>query len=120
MSFIAVWLGVMFPIVFSPGPANVVFAASGVQVGFKRSLPLMLGIDAVLFIKSIIVGLGFGVVFERLPAVLHGVQFIGAFYLVYLALSFLKVKTKKTVISTRLYVLKMACYFKSLTPRDGF
>jgi threonine/homoserine/homoserine lactone efflux protein len=37
MSLFILWLGVMFPLVFSPGPANIVFAASGAKVGVKRS-----------------------------------------------------------------------------------
>ena len=52
MSLFIIWLGVMFPLVFSPGPANIVFAASGAKVGIKRSIPLIAGVDSVFIIKS--------------------------------------------------------------------
>lgn len=93
MSFIIMWLAVMFPLVFSPGPANIVFAASGAKVGVKRSLPLMLGIDTVFILKSIILGFGFGQLFEQYPASLQILQFFGACYISYLAISFLKSNT---------------------------
>lgn len=36
------WLAVMFPLVFSPGPANVVFALSGATQGTKTRYHLSL------------------------------------------------------------------------------
>jgi threonine/homoserine/homoserine lactone efflux protein len=90
MSFIVLWLAVMFPLVFSPGPANIVFAASGASVGVKKSLPLMLGIDFVFILKSVLIGYGFGNVIEQYPLILQILQFAGSFYIGYLAVVFLK------------------------------
>ncbi|QUJ69409.1 LysE family translocator (plasmid) [Photobacterium sp. GJ3] len=90
MSFLFLWLGVMFPLVFSPGPANIVFAASGASVGVRRSLPLLFGIDSVFLVKSLIIGLGLGAFIEQYPMALQVLQCVGALYILYLAIGFLK------------------------------
>lgn len=95
MSLFIVWLGVMFPLVFSPGPANIVFAASGARVGLKRSIPLVAGIDTVFIIKSLIVGYGLGEVIERYPNIISTLQVLGALYLIYLAVKFIKSSSNK-------------------------
>ncbi|MEI8593796.1 LysE family translocator [Photobacterium sp. Hal280] len=90
MSFLLLWLGVMLPLVFSPGPANIVFAASGASVGVRRSLPLLLGIDTVFLIKSLLIGLGLGALIQKYPLALQLLQCAGAIYIIYLAVGFLK------------------------------
>ena len=88
MSLFSLWLGVMLPLVFSPGPANIVFAVSGAQRGVRRSLPLLAGIDSVFIVKSILIGFGFGQVLIRYPLLVSGLQVLGALYLLYLAWTF--------------------------------
>jgi threonine/homoserine/homoserine lactone efflux protein len=80
----------MFPLVFSPGPANIIFAASGAKVGVKKSLPLLIGVDLVFIIKSLIIGLGLGQAIQSYPNATNVVQLIGASYLIYLGITFLK------------------------------
>ena len=89
MSLFIIWLGVMFPLVFSPGPANIVFAASGAKVGVKRSIPLVAGVDSVFIIKSIIIGYGLGEIVHSHPNVMNIMQLLGAIYLLYLAVKFI-------------------------------
>ncbi|ABC33141.1 putative threonine efflux protein [Hahella chejuensis KCTC 2396] len=90
LSFVAAWLAVMFPLVFSPGPANVVFAASGAQLGVKRSLPLMAGIDLVFVLKSLLVGFGLGAVMQEYPQCYSIMRTAGACYLFYLGYCFFR------------------------------
>lgn len=90
MSLFILWLGVMFPLVFSPGPANIVFAASGAKVGVKRSIPLLAGIDSIFILKSIVIGYGLGQVIQAYPNVMSVMQIVGALYLLYLAVTFIK------------------------------
>lgn len=94
MSLFFVWLGVMFPLVFSPGPANIIFAASGARVGVRQSLPLLFGVDLVFIIKSLLIGFGLGQVLQGYPNVMNVMQFLGASYLIYMAVSFLKSANK--------------------------
>lgn len=90
MSFFLAWAAVMFPLVSSPGPANIVFASSGANQGIKRSLPLLLGIDTVFVLKSLLIGFGFGRFINDHPSILNFLQLIGAAYIIYLAFGFLK------------------------------
>ena len=80
----------MFPLVFSPGPANIAFAASGASFGIKRSLPLMFGIESVFFIKSLFLGFGLSAFLQNNHVFISYFQVIGALYLIYLAYGFIK------------------------------
>ncbi|UDL04692.1 LysE family translocator [Marinobacter sp. CA1] len=90
MSLLMPWLGVMFPLVFSPGPANIVFAACGAQLGVRRSLPFLVGVDTVFLVQSLVVGFGLAQVVARYPYLVPLLQLAGAAYLVYLATGFLR------------------------------
>jgi len=94
MSLFILWLGVMFPLVFSPGPANIVFAASGAKVGVKRSMPLVAGVDCIFFLKSLIIGFGLGQALQNHPMIMNSLQMVGALYLIYLAITFIKSSAK--------------------------
>ncbi len=96
-AFILSWFAVMFPLVSSPGPANIVFAASGASFGVKKSIPLMLGVEFVYFVKSVVIGFGLGTLLESNPSVLNILQLFGASYLFYLAYSFLKPVMKNEI-----------------------
>ncbi|EDM65762.1 LysE type translocator superfamily [Moritella sp. PE36] len=101
MSLFIIWLSAMFPLVFSPGPANIVFAASGARVGVKRSIPLIMGVDTVFIIKSIIVGYGLGEVVQAYPNIMNVVQIVGALYLTFLAYKFVRSSATKSQNSTQ-------------------
>ncbi len=69
----------------SPGPNNVMVAASGANYGFRRTLPHMAGITVGFPIMLVAIGLGMGSVFEALPQLHNVLKYAGAAYLVYLA-----------------------------------
>ena len=95
MSLFIIWLGVMFPLVFSPGPANIVFAASGASVGIKRSIPLIAGIDSVFILKSVVIGFGLGGFVKNHPELMSSLQMLGSIYLVYVAVKFMRANSAK-------------------------
>ncbi|MBN8939340.1 MAG: LysE family translocator [Rhizobiales bacterium] len=69
----------------TPGPNNAMVLASGLNFGFRRTIPHLLGINLGFSAMVLAVGLGLGGVFSALP-VLHDVlRYVGALYLVYLA-----------------------------------
>ena len=90
ITFLLAWFAVMFPLVFSPGPANIAFAASGASFGIKRSLPLMFGIESVFFIKSLFLGFGLSAFLQNNQVFISYFQVIGALYLIYLDYGFIK------------------------------
>ena len=69
----------------TPGPNNIMVLASGVNFGFARTVPHILGVLIGFAILLSAVGAGLGVLFNSFP-VLHTVlKFAGAAYLLYLA-----------------------------------
>lgn len=78
------WFAVMFPLVFSPGPANIIASISGGAVGIKRSVPLFAGINLIYISYSLIIGLGVGVFLLSQPIILVFLQYFGAAFIVWL------------------------------------
>ncbi|RMU32768.1 Amino acid transporter LysE [Pseudomonas avellanae] len=69
----------------TPGPNNMMLLASGVNFGFSRTLPHMLGISIGFFILVLAVGFGLGSVFKAWPILYTVLRYVGAAYLLYLA-----------------------------------
>jgi threonine/homoserine/homoserine lactone efflux protein len=69
----------------TPGPNNMMMLASGVNYGFRRSLPHLLGIGLGFCFMIAAVGLGLAAVFHQFP-VLHTVlKVVGTLYMLWLA-----------------------------------
>jgi threonine/homoserine/homoserine lactone efflux protein len=99
--FLFTWFAVMFPLVFSPGPANIAFAASGASFGIKRSIPLMFGIESVFFLKSLLLGFGLSAFLQNNQTFISYFQLVGASYLIYLAYGFIKPLITKEEIKAK-------------------
>ncbi|EUB76089.1 Lysine exporter protein (LYSE/YGGA) [Pseudomonas sp. GM41(2012)] len=69
----------------TPGPNNTMLLASGVNFGFNRTIPHMLGITCGFFVLVVAVGFGLGAVFQTYPLLYSVLRYIGAAYLLYLA-----------------------------------
>ncbi|OLP44852.1 LysE family translocator [Rhizobium oryziradicis] len=69
----------------TPGPNNMMLFASGVNFGFRRTLPHMLGIGAGFFSLLIGVGLGLGALLAAVPAAYLALKIAGGLYLLYIA-----------------------------------
>jgi threonine/homoserine/homoserine lactone efflux protein len=78
---------VMFAFVASatPGPNNMMVLASGVNYGFRRSIPHMAGIALGFGLMILLVGLGFGQIFERLPWLYTALKVLSIGYMLWLA-----------------------------------
>ena len=74
-----------FSTTITPGPNNVMIMSSGVNYGVKASLPHWLGICLGFPLMVLLIGLGFGVVFERYPHLHQLIKVLGAAYLIWLA-----------------------------------
>ena len=59
--------GILFALVttITPGPNNTMLLASGVNFGFRRTLPHILGISAGVALLMLSVGFGLGEAFRR-------------------------------------------------------
>lgn len=69
----------------TPGPNNIMLAASGVNYGFTRSIPHMLGVSIGFFILFLAVAFGLGNIFELYPQLQTALKYIGSVYLLWLA-----------------------------------
>ncbi|GLS21477.1 hypothetical protein GCM10007874_44940 [Labrys miyagiensis] len=68
----------VFPLMFSPGPTNFMCAAAASRHGVAKCIPMILGMDLMVFLPALLVGLGVGELFSRFPTILTIVQLIGA------------------------------------------
>lgn len=69
----------------TPGPNNIMIMTSGVNFGVKKSLPLLTGICIGFTVMLLLVGIGFGQIFELLPNLHLIIKCVGTLYLLYLA-----------------------------------
>lgn len=69
----------------TPGPNNIMLLASGVNFGFRATLPHMLGISLGFLILILAIGFGLAEVFSRFPWLYSVLKWAGAAYLLYLA-----------------------------------
>ena len=70
---------------FTPGPNNVMLLSSGLVYGFRRTLPHIAGITVGMAFMIAAVGLGLGTIFIAYPVLQTILKYVGAAYLVWLA-----------------------------------
>ncbi|MBC2776317.1 LysE family translocator [Parasphingopyxis marina] len=69
----------------TPGPNNLMLMASGMNFGFRRTIPHMLGVSGGFVLMVCLVGLGLAGLFEAYPAARTVLQVASIGYLLYLA-----------------------------------
>lgn len=69
----------------TPGPNNFMLLTSGVNFGFTRTIPHMLGVGIGFVVMLFAVGLGIGAVLTAFPALHTALKVVGAVYLLYLS-----------------------------------
>ena len=69
----------------TPGPNNLMLLTSGVNYGFVRTIPHMIGIGAGFAVLLMAVGFGLGQLLLHAPLVYTALKFAGGAYLLYLA-----------------------------------
>ena len=63
---------------FTPGPNNLMLMTSGLNFGFRRGLPHLLGVTLGFTLMVLIVGLGLGAIFEKWPLLYTRAQVRGS------------------------------------------
>ncbi|QDB99978.1 MULTISPECIES: LysE family translocator [Phyllobacteriaceae] len=69
----------------TPGPNNLMLLTSGVNFGFTRTIPHMLGIGIGFVVLLMAVGLGLGAVLTAFPVLHTALKVAGGVYLLYLS-----------------------------------
>ena len=78
-------VGFAFATSATPGPNNVMLLASGVNFGFRRTIPHMLGVGLGFTFMVIVIGLGLAQVFAAYPVIHDVLRYAGGAYMLWLA-----------------------------------
>ncbi|MGJ5206958.1 LysE family translocator [Bradyrhizobium sp. HKCCYLR20261] len=76
-----------FVMAFTPGPNNIMLLSSGVTYGFRRTVPHMMGVSFGFAFMVGAVGFGLATVFITYPVLQQVLKYLGAAYLIYLAIA---------------------------------
>jgi threonine/homoserine/homoserine lactone efflux protein len=74
-----------FVMAFTPGPNNIMLAASGVNFGFARTMPHVTGVIIGFVVLLAVCGAGLGLVFAAVPGLQVALKVAGALYMLWLA-----------------------------------
>jgi threonine/homoserine/homoserine lactone efflux protein len=82
-----IWPVALFGLVSTgtPGPNNIMVTTSGVNFGFRKTVPHIFGIATGFAVMNLAVGLGMGHLFSAYPMLHEILKIVCIFYLIYLA-----------------------------------
>ncbi|WP_140985097.1 LysE family translocator [Asticcacaulis tiandongensis] len=102
----------------TPGPNNMMLLASGVNFGFRRTVPHMLGIGAGFLSLLLATGFGLGALLHSVPVLYTVLKFAGGAYLLWIAW---KIATSRTLSEGRTTATPMtftqAAIFQWVNPK---
>jgi len=91
--------------------------ASGVNFGFGRTLPHMLGIVVGLAIQTYLTALGLGVLFTEVPIVREGLKVVGVAYLLWMSWKIVGVQVANATERARPLRAYEATAFQFVNPK---
>jgi threonine/homoserine/homoserine lactone efflux protein len=97
---------------FTPGPNNTLLMASGMNFGFRRTLPLVFGVAFGFPLMIGLVGLGLGRIFDIYPLLYQILKYVGAAYMLFLAwkIATAKLSTNEAADGKPLSFLQMVLF----------
>lgn len=78
-------LAFLFPLAYSPGPGNMVFAANGARFGLRATVRANIGYHIATWLVTMAIGFGFAVAIAWSEDLFFLIQWAGAAYVLYLA-----------------------------------
>ena len=90
------WVLTLLPIVISPGPANILYAASGSTFGIKKTVPFWLATNIISVFQTLAVGFGLSSLLSLYPNISILIKYLGILFLLYLAYKFFYMSVNKT------------------------
>ncbi|MFA8384522.1 MAG: LysE family translocator [Pelagibaca sp.] len=91
----------LFPLAYSPGPGNMLFAANGAVFGFRATLPASAGYHVATWIVTLGLGLGLMSLLEAWPMLFPALKALGAVYVLWLAVKLWRAGSTKTTQAAR-------------------
>lgn len=102
---------------FTPGPNNIMLAASGMNFGFTRTAPHMSGIVVGFVVMLLSVGFGLGALIAAYPAGQTVLKFIGTAYLLWLAWRIANAAPVDSSVRSRPFNFIEAALFQWVNPK---
>ncbi|MDC8772613.1 LysE family translocator [Roseateles albus] len=99
----------------TPGPNNVMLASSGANFGYRRALPLIIGIQLGGALLTFVTCLGLGSLFNAFPVLHQILRVAGALYLIFLAW---KLGTMKVGDAAKPMTVTQAALFQAVNPKS--
>lgn len=109
----------MFAVVtsFTPGPNNAMLLASGVNYGFRRTLPHILGITIGYAVMFAAVAMGVGQIFAAEPRLYAALQVFSVVYMLWLAWKIANAGDAKGDASREPLTFLQAALFQWINPK---
>jgi len=89
------FISYVFVVSFTPGPNNIMSMATASKFGYKKTLNFILGVSTGFSLLMIICSYFNLFLFNIIPKIKTFMGFLGAFYMIYLALKIMKSNTQK-------------------------
>ena len=78
-------IGFAFVTSVTPGPSNLILLAAGANFGFRRAVPLVLGVNLSFLAMLLVVGFGLGQVLRANDTIYTALKFLSVLYILWLA-----------------------------------
>ena len=103
----------------TPGPNNMMLMASGLNFGFYRTIPHMIGIELGFGLLLIAVGAGLGTLIHAVPGLSLAMKIVSVFYLLWLAwkIAFAKAAGMASTIEAQPIGFGQAAMFQLVNPK---
>lgn len=102
---------------FTPGPNNILLAASGVNFGFTRTIPHMAGVTLGFFLLLAACAAGLGLVFAVVPVLQVLLKVAGAAYMLWLAYKVATAHLADARAPARPFTFLQAAAFQWVNPK---
>lgn len=102
----------------TPGPNNIMVMTSGINHGFRKTIPHVVGINIGFPLMIVLVGFGFNKIFQQFPIVYNLLQIVSVIYLLYIAYNMLgsnMAKSNKT--DNKPFGFVQAAIFQWINPK---
>lgn len=108
-----------FVMAFTPGPNNIMLAASGVNFGFSRTIPHMIGVTLGFAVLLAACAAGLGLAFAALPSLQLMLKIGGALYMLWLAfkVATAHLTSEETGAAARPFTFLQAAAFQWINPK---
>lgn len=91
----------LFPLAYSPGPGNMVFAANAARFGIGATITATLGYHVATWVVTLAIGAGIGAAAGMSPPLMATIRWAGAAYVLWLAWTFLQAGRVRRTMAAR-------------------